>query len=931
MVVSSNIRRAGPFEGTDLTRNFTFTFRTLNPSDIVVAYKTQQGVERLADASNYQVVLNPDQNVKAGGYIIWHENLKRGEFLVIYSHQPFDQPVKIPELGGWNAPLLQNLFDRATMLLQEVHERSSRAITLSPFSDIDPDTIATKIEEASLQIHELAKEVASNSSIAQIAQDETIIRANQVEATSFKVAQFLEATELKLNKLNQDLAGGEALALRIEATYQETDKLAGEVKSTHVDVADGVKKITDALQSLKKEVASAGNIALQLQAVHRDKEYISSMIRTVSDKIAGYTQYRAGLIYPEEVLKISNLRIEERADAPPSSGKKHRLLADLSSPLLIRISVPAKKALAALKGITPDTLARANASIAEYKLLMKGGEIYKQNVLLGELERLTPEEIINIFSMFSPEIAAYAQNTVELPSIAVDLSALIPDIDTRLDTQDRYIYFTYDVSSKTFTPHASASPPLSTDAIMIAKINIGDLGKKYEAFPMLTAQKQQFVTALKAYEDGGIFTVQQHDNATSKLDITDVAVPSQYIVNLSSVSDGSIFRLSAQTPIRFRIAYITHGGHLVVTDETTDLPKGKVVQGGLVIDAGQDTTTVAVLLLNPWSGEVLLTFFEGGMYTITGSAGITAVARHHNLVGKLSQITPPATTLSSRMLIGHMILTKDGKLDGATESFVPASATGGTTMLQPLFNRLTGLGDVNGNTAQADTVPMLDGATRQFNFVHVLETEHRKMKLEDIPVRDGEYDILPTSAFLPHNHKNYVRVRVQFVLNEFLNLIAYADDGSEMRWSYTRIKHTPPIAFIKLSDAFADVGNSDDARREWFDPTGLAPVQLDTAVFDQLKHAVNSLQMPFGDGWWQLPTGHVVITIVAHMGRPTPLPVSVSKVLFAIANNSSATQHLTPTLTPTNEVILHAELHPNPDKTVTVYSTSAQVLIIAKK
>ena len=72
MTISSEIRKAGPFDGNGSTTSFPFTFKVFAKTDIrVVRTDTTRNETTLTLDSDYGVALNADQDNNPGGTVTY--------------------------------------------------------------------------------------------------------------------------------------------------------------------------------------------------------------------------------------------------------------------------------------------------------------------------------------------------------------------------------------------------------------------------------------------------------------------------------------------------------------------------------------------------------------------------------------------------------------------------------------------------------------------------------------------------------------------------------------------------------------------------------------------------------------------------------------------------------------------------------------------
>lgn len=138
MTVSVDPRRAGPYNGNDATTAFPFAFKIFAKEDIQVVITDDEGVETVAVLdSDYSVTVNGDQDASPGGsvtYPISGDELPTGSRLTIIGALTYEQPTDIPDGNDFSASSIENALDRLLMLVQQVDEKTDRALVF-PVSD----------------------------------------------------------------------------------------------------------------------------------------------------------------------------------------------------------------------------------------------------------------------------------------------------------------------------------------------------------------------------------------------------------------------------------------------------------------------------------------------------------------------------------------------------------------------------------------------------------------------------------------------------------------------------------------------------------------------------------------------------------------------------------------------------------------------------
>ncbi|HEY0842477.1 hypothetical protein [Methylotenera sp.] len=153
MTISSETRKAGPFNGNGVTTSFPFVFKTFAKSDVKVIFTDANEIETiLVLDSDYTVTLNVDQNANPGGSISY-STLATGQKLTVLGAVEYTQETDVQNQGGFYPEVIENALDKITMLIQQVKEIADRSIVVPASSSVTSenylDTINTyKVEAA---------------------------------------------------------------------------------------------------------------------------------------------------------------------------------------------------------------------------------------------------------------------------------------------------------------------------------------------------------------------------------------------------------------------------------------------------------------------------------------------------------------------------------------------------------------------------------------------------------------------------------------------------------------------------------------------------------------------------------------------------------------------------------------------------------------
>lgn len=210
MAISSETRRAGPFQGNGTQTTFEFEFKIFDPSEVRVMVSTDNGeTESELDSDLYDTELNADQDGMPGGTVTLTEALAEGSILSILSDVPYLQPMVLTNRGGFYPDMLNDSSDRAVILAQQNREILERTLKVPSTSEKTPEQVtaeimdiaaeaneyAAKAEETYQAVLETQREVLETQTQITEAQEEVEKDRQEVNATAETVADILDRAE----------------------------------------------------------------------------------------------------------------------------------------------------------------------------------------------------------------------------------------------------------------------------------------------------------------------------------------------------------------------------------------------------------------------------------------------------------------------------------------------------------------------------------------------------------------------------------------------------------------------------------------------------------------------------------------------------------------------------------------------------------------
>ncbi len=208
MTVSSEDRATAPYTGNGVTVAFPFAFKVFEESDIVVVQTDADGAETtLTLDDDYTVSLNPNQDSAAGGTVTLDTALPSDYRLTITSAVPNLQAVQVTNAGGFYPDIFNNVFDRLTILVQQVLGRVNRSVKI-PISD--GTSITTELPTAALRANKaLVFDADGNVGVSP---NEYVDSAEAAEIATSAAAQALGYRDTTLAAKDDTVAYAEAAA-----------------------------------------------------------------------------------------------------------------------------------------------------------------------------------------------------------------------------------------------------------------------------------------------------------------------------------------------------------------------------------------------------------------------------------------------------------------------------------------------------------------------------------------------------------------------------------------------------------------------------------------------------------------------------------------------------------------------------------------------
>lgn len=166
MTVSSSINKVS-YVGNGIVKEFAVPFKFFENADLEVYFKTENiAQKKLVENEDYTVVGAGNEN---GGTVTLTDVPQTGDKVVILRVVPMTQEIDYQENEIFPAETQEMALDKLTMEIQQLNEKTSRAVIVPVTGDGTPEEIVEEVLQAQSDTYELAAEAAASAQSAQTA------------------------------------------------------------------------------------------------------------------------------------------------------------------------------------------------------------------------------------------------------------------------------------------------------------------------------------------------------------------------------------------------------------------------------------------------------------------------------------------------------------------------------------------------------------------------------------------------------------------------------------------------------------------------------------------------------------------------------------------------------------------------------------------
>lgn len=201
MTVASDINKAGPYSTNGVTTVFAYGFLIFDESHLSV-FKTD-----ISDGSEVTLVLDSDYTVTGvdeptGGDVIIDPALAAGFDITILRIVPQTQETDLSNQGSWLPEVHERVFDRLTMMVQDLQEQSDRSVKVG-VNEEAPDDYLLEVQNATAaaETAQAGAEAAETGAVAaQVAAETAETGAVAAEAGAVAAQAAAEAANQTFSK-----------------------------------------------------------------------------------------------------------------------------------------------------------------------------------------------------------------------------------------------------------------------------------------------------------------------------------------------------------------------------------------------------------------------------------------------------------------------------------------------------------------------------------------------------------------------------------------------------------------------------------------------------------------------------------------------------------------------------------------------------------
>lgn len=290
MSVQNIPRRAGPYTGTGSTTAFPFEFKVFTEDDVEVRRSVNDNEEEtLVAGTDYTVELNSDQDAYPGGTVTLAAPLAQDVRLTVLSAITPDQQIVLTNHDGFLPETLNEGFDKAIALIQELKEEGERTLKVPSTSEKTPEELTAEILDTAAKANEYAEQAKQT-----------------LDATNELAKQVTEATETATGAAESAAASAESAradAEQVAADKEEALGILDEAKTTGQEAIESAEKAIAAAAEAAQSAKEAGYSFRYCELLEANSEMdIAFLYPSKNAKVGDHVVNAQGAVFEIETM-----------------------------------------------------------------------------------------------------------------------------------------------------------------------------------------------------------------------------------------------------------------------------------------------------------------------------------------------------------------------------------------------------------------------------------------------------------------------------------------------------------------------------------------------------------------------------------------------------------------------------------------------------
>ena len=233
MAISTETRRSDRYACDGVQTAFPFAFKVFKANEIGVIVSPDGETETSLSSELYTVSLNEDQDNNPGGVVNLLTAPADGTILVVVSNVAYKQQIVFTNQGGFYPELLNEGYDRLTILTQQLKEHLSRTLTFPVTSDTDAEQLVSDLLSAGIAARKVIPYLDDIRGVAGITDEVESLFENLQKLVA--IADNIDAL-IRVEGIIEDIQQIADNVVLAQAAAEAAEAAAAEIESKLADV-----------------------------------------------------------------------------------------------------------------------------------------------------------------------------------------------------------------------------------------------------------------------------------------------------------------------------------------------------------------------------------------------------------------------------------------------------------------------------------------------------------------------------------------------------------------------------------------------------------------------------------------------------------------------------------------------------------------------